>query len=76
MKKTGNPYLLTGGILSALLTAVIITGFFWTPYSTTAMNAKEKLQPPSAAHWFGTDNFGRDVFSRVLCVGTSEEPRI
>ena len=66
MKKTGNPYLLTGGILSALLTAVIITGFFWTPYSTTAMNAKEKLQPPSAAHWFGTDNFGRDVFSRVM----------
>ena len=44
MKKTGNPYLLTGGVLSALLTAVIITGFFWTPYSTTAMNAKEKLQ--------------------------------
>lgn len=66
MKKTGNPYLLTGGVLSALLTAVIITGFFWTPYSTTAMNAKEKLQPPSAAHWFGTDNFGRDVFSRVM----------
>lgn len=65
-KKKINGYLLTGGILSALLTAVIVTGFFWTPYSTTAMNAKEKMQPPSLAHFFGTDNFGRDVFSRVM----------
>ena len=61
-----NRYLLTGGILSALVTSVIVTGYFWTPYSTTAMNAREKMQPPSLSHWFGTDNFGRDVFSRVM----------
>ena len=61
-----NGYLLTGGILSAILTAVIVTGFFWTPYSTTAMSAQEKMQPPSPAHIFGTDNFGRDLFSRVM----------
>ncbi|MBP3872281.1 MAG: ABC transporter permease [Lachnospiraceae bacterium] len=61
-----NRYLLTGGILSTLVTSVIVTGYFWTPYSTTAMNAKEKMQPPSLSHWFGTDNFGRDVFSRVM----------
>ncbi len=61
-----NRYLLTGGILSTLVTSVIVTGYFWTPYSTTAMNAREKMQPPSLSHWFGTDNFGRDVFSRVM----------
>ena len=65
-RKKKNWYLITGGILSGLLTAVIVTGFFWTPYSTTAMNAKEKMQPPSPLHLFGTDNFGRDVFSRVM----------
>lgn len=61
-----NAYLMTGGILSGALTALILTGFFWTPYSTTAMNAKEKMLPPSPAHLLGTDNFGRDVFSRVM----------
>lgn len=64
--KKRNGYLMTGGILSALVTALIVCGFFWTPYSTTAMNAKEKMQPPSWQHLFGTDNFGRDVFSRVM----------
>jgi peptide/nickel transport system permease protein len=61
-----NAYFVTGGILSGILMAVILTGFFWTPYSTTAMNAKAKMQAPSAAHILGTDNFGRDVFSRVM----------
>lgn len=65
-KKKRNWYLITGGTLSCLLTALIVLSFFWTPYSTTAMNAKEKMQPPSWQHLFGTDNFGRDVFSRVM----------
>ncbi len=64
--KKKNIYLITGGTLLAVLTAIIVTGLFWTPYSTTAMSAREKMQPPSMAHLFGTDNFGRDVFSRVM----------
>ena len=48
----------------ALLLAVL--SLFWTPYSTTAMSAAEKFQPPSLMHLFGTDNFGRDIFSRVM----------
>lgn len=43
-----------------------ILGFFWTPYSTTAMSAAEKFAAPSLGHLFGTDNFGRDIFSRVM----------
>ncbi len=66
MKIRNNAYFITGGILSALLTVIIVVGLFWTPYSTTAMNAKEKMQPPSAMHILGTDNFGRDLFSRVM----------
>ena len=66
MKIKKNVYFITGGILSALLTILIVVGMFWTPYSTTAMNAKAKMQPPSWSHILGTDNFGRDVFSRVM----------
>lgn len=43
-----------------------IVGIFWTPYSTTAMSAAEKFDAPSIRHIFGTDNFGRDIFSRVM----------
>jgi len=36
------------------------------PYDPLASNRAMALQPPSLAHWFGTDHLGRDVFSRVL----------
>lgn len=67
MKKArrSNAFLLAGLVLTGLTLAVIALGFFWTPYSPTDM-AAEKFLPPSAAHLFGTDNFGRDIFSRVL----------
>ncbi|MBQ7801345.1 MAG: ABC transporter permease [Oscillospiraceae bacterium] len=65
MKKKGNPFLYIGGALSAVMTALILLGYFWTPYDPTAMESK-KFLPPSAEHLLGTDNFGRDIFSRVL----------
>lgn len=66
MKKSKNPFLWIGGVLSAAMCALIIMGYFWTPYNPTEMNAGAKFQPPSFAHLLGTDNFGRDIFSRVL----------
>lgn len=39
---------------------------FLAPYDPNAFDYSAILQPPSAAHFFGTDNFGRDVFSRVI----------
>lgn len=65
MKKTGNPFLHIGGAISAVMTALIVMGYFWTPYDPTAMESKKFLSP-SWEHLLGTDNFGRDIFSRVL----------
>ena len=55
-----------GLIITGVMVLVILIGLFWTPYDPNAMSGSEKLQGPSAAHWFGTDNFGRDIFSRVV----------
>lgn len=68
-KKTArrhNYSLIAGLILTGLLVAVILIGTLWTPYDPNAMSAGEKLLAPSLSHPFGTDNFGRDIFSRVL----------
>lgn len=67
MKKTRmNGYLITGLVLAGALAALILLGFFWTPYDPTAMMAGPKLQGPTWQHLMGTDKFGRDIFSRVL----------
>ena len=60
-----NGYLKVGAILTGFLTVFIVLGFFWTPYDPTAMES-QKFLSPSLQHLMGTDNFGRDIFSRVL----------
>ena len=45
---------------------IIMIGFFYTPHNPNTMNGSLRLAPPSLSHFFGTDHFGRDVFSRVL----------
>ena len=66
MKTKGNSFLYIGGALTAAMIILIVIGYFWTPYSPTAMDAAAKMSPPSVAHILGTDNMGRDIFSRVL----------
>ena len=46
--------------------AVAIAGPWLAPYDPNANNLMQRLKPPSAAHWFGTDDLGRDIFSRML----------
>ncbi len=65
MKKKMNRYLVVGLIITGIILAITLIGVFWTPYSPTAMKYG-RFQPPSPSHIFGTDNFGRDIFSRVL----------
>jgi peptide/nickel transport system permease protein len=66
MKKPVNRYLIAGLALTVFLTVLIVLGFFWTPFDPSAMSGSEKLLSPSLRHLMGTDNFGRDIFSRVL----------
>ncbi|WPZ34572.1 ABC transporter permease [Thalassobaculum sp. OXR-137] len=61
-----NPITAFAFALFALILLVAILGPVLAPYDPLESNAARALQPPSADHWFGTDNLGRDVFSRVL----------
>ena len=49
-----------------LLFLLAIFGPLIVPYDPLATSMQEVLQPPSAEHWFGTDQLGRDIFSRVV----------
>jgi len=64
--KKGNPYLWIGLFMTGVAVILAVVGLFWTPYSTTEMSAAERFVAPSLKHLFGTDNFGRDIFSRVM----------
>lgn len=73
-----NPYLAALAVLAldrtAMIGGLLILGFIgaalfapWlAPYDPTAQSILDSLQPPSAAHWLGTDEYGRDLFSRAL----------
>ena len=57
---------LTGLIIVFLLAVLsLVSAFGLLPFDPLAQDPPSRLQPPSAVHWFGTDQFGRDVFSRV-----------
>lgn len=50
--------------LIILLTALISLSY--TPYDPNRMNLSIRFQPPNQTHWLGTDQYGRDIFSRVM----------
>lgn len=58
--------LIWGGILLTVILALAIAGPSLSPYDLDALQLDMRLMPPSATHWLGTDEFGRDVLSRVL----------
>jgi peptide/nickel transport system permease protein len=58
--------LILGGLISGLFALGALISFLWTPYNIETLDIASKLQTPSGAHWFGTDHFGRDIFSMIL----------
>ena len=57
---------LLGAVLTFLLVFAATLSWVWTPWSPYEIDMAQKLQRPSAAHWLGTDPFGRDVASLLL----------
>lgn len=60
------PSFVIGAVLAALVIAAALTSYVWTPYQPTQMMILNRLKGPSATNWFGTDQFGRDVFSMIM----------
>jgi peptide/nickel transport system permease protein len=67
----GQRVALAGTVVFVLFLLMALFGPLVAPYGYADQSVADRLQPPSLAHYFGTDNFGRDVFSRVL-VGARE----
>ena len=61
-----NKSAMVGGFLILFLIIVAIIGPYFTPYQPDTQDMLNKLQPPSGDNWLGTDNFGRDIFSRII----------
>ena len=64
-----NPVTALAAGLFALLVALALVGPFVAPHDPLLSDTARKLEPPSARHWFGTDQIGRDVLSRVIWGG-------
>ena len=64
-RRWASPLWVGGGVVAAVVVLAAI-GPLITPYNPTAFAVRLRFDPPSLLHPFGTDEFGRDVFSRVL----------
>jgi len=58
--------LVLGLALTLIFVGAALLSFIWTPFDVTQLDIPNKLQTPSAVHWFGTDHFGRDIFSMIM----------
>lgn len=61
-----NPRMIVGGFIVLGWLLVAIFAPFIAPYDPVKVTVLDSLQPPNASHWFGTDDLGRDVLSRVM----------
>ncbi len=64
--KTRNYFLTFGCVITALMIAFILLGYFWTPCDPMKMDGSVRESAPTLAHLMGTDKFGRDILSRVM----------
>ena len=66
---SGNRTGVIGFVLVALIIGAAVLAPWIAPYDPVAIMVGPRMAPPSAEHWLGTDNIGRDIFSRVIAGG-------
>jgi peptide/nickel transport system permease protein len=72
MRFLSRPNAAIGATLLAIVFIAALVGVFWTPHDPVGNELALRLKAPSASHWLGTDEWGRDVLSRILVgAGTS-----
>lgn len=64
-----SPLMIVGLVILSIIAVLVIFANYIAPYNPDQLNLISRLAPPSAQHWFGTDEVGRDIFSRVLYGG-------
>ncbi len=60
------PRILVGLFIVSLVILTAVVSIFYTPADPVRMNVSQRLQPPTPAHLMGTDQYGRDILSRVM----------
>jgi peptide/nickel transport system permease protein len=66
LKFSANPLAMTGLIIIVALLLMVVLAPILAPGSPYGQNLTARLQPPSAEHWLGTDQLGRDIYTRVV----------
>jgi len=61
-----NPLMLAGIVVLLIILLLSLFAPLISSYEPTKINIKDRFAPPSAEHWFGTDEVGRDIFTRIL----------
>ena len=61
-----NRSFMIGASFAALFIGAALLSYLWTPFDVTKLDIPHKLQKPNLVHWFGTDHFGRDIFSMIM----------
>jgi peptide/nickel transport system permease protein len=65
----GNRAMLFGAIILIVVVLAALLAPWIAPYAPNKLSIVNKLKPPSATNWFGTDEFGRDILSRAIFAG-------
>ncbi|ROR28557.1 peptide/nickel transport system permease protein [Mobilisporobacter senegalensis] len=66
MKRNKEINFILGCIMVGIVICILLIGIFYTPYDPDQMDGLAKNMAPNLKHLFGTDNFGRDILSRVM----------